>query len=79
MSSKPFAIPKKHLVNGGIMGLNALTFGAFVTAAPTVPLVAAAYLGASTVMSFITGFTTTAAVGGADMRTFCFVFAEVRG
>jgi len=49
------------------MGLNALTFGAFVSAAPTVPIVAAAYLGASTVMSFISGFTTTAAVGGADM------------
>jgi NAD(P) transhydrogenase len=41
--------------------------GAFLTAAPTVPLVAAGYLGANAVMSFISGFTTTAAVGGADM------------
>ena len=58
----------KHLVNGGIMGLNALTMGAFLSAPPTVPLIAAGYLGANTLLSFITGYTTTAAVGGADMR-----------
>lgn len=68
MSSKPLVLPMKHLVNGGIMGLNALTMGAFLSAAPTVPLVAAGYLGANTLLSFISGYTTTAAVGGADMR-----------
>ena len=70
MSSKPLALPKKHLVNSGLMGLNALTMGAFLSAPPTVPLVAAGYLGASTLLSFISGYTTTAAVGGADMRAY---------
>ena len=68
MSSRPLVLPGKHFVNSAIMGANALTMGAFLTAAPTVPLVAAGYLGANTVLSFISGFTTTAAVGGADMR-----------
>jgi NAD(P) transhydrogenase len=40
----------------------------FLAMAPTTPLVAAAYLGLNTVLSFIKGFTTTAAIGGADMR-----------
>jgi len=68
MSSKPLALPKKHLVNSGLMGLNALTMGAFLSAPPTVPLVAAGFLGANALLSFISGYTTTAAVGGADMR-----------
>jgi len=50
------------------MGLNALTMGAFLSVPPTVPLVAAGYLGANALLSFISGYTTTAAVGGADMR-----------
>lgn len=36
--------------------------------APAAPLVAAGYLGVSTLLSFMQGFTTTAAIGGADMR-----------
>ncbi|KAF8844456.1 PNTB-domain-containing protein [Paxillus ammoniavirescens] len=67
MSSRPLMMPGRHFVNGGLLTANALTMAAFVTAAPTVPLVAAGYLGASTVLSFIKGFTTTAAIGGADM------------
>ncbi|KAF9075209.1 NAD(P) transhydrogenase beta subunit-domain-containing protein [Rhodocollybia butyracea] len=67
MSSKPLAIPAKHLVNSAIFGTNAITMGAFVTAAPAVPAIAAAYLGASTILSFVQGITTTAAIGGADM------------
>ena len=39
--------------------------------APAVPAVAATYLGVSTVLSFLQGFTTTSAIGGADMRMFC--------
>ncbi|KAF8447749.1 NAD(P) transhydrogenase beta subunit-domain-containing protein [Boletus edulis BED1] len=67
MGSRPLLLPGRHLINSGLLGLNALTMAAFVTAAPTVPLVAAGYLGASTVLSFLKGFTTTAAIGGADM------------
>ncbi|KAI9571350.1 NAD(P) transhydrogenase beta subunit-domain-containing protein [Boletus coccyginus] len=67
MSSRPLMMPGRHLINSGLLGANALTMAAFVIAAPTVPLVAAGYLGASTLLSFIKGFTTTAAIGGADM------------
>ncbi len=68
MSSRPLSLPGRHLINGSLFGANALTMGAFVTLAPTVPAVAVAYLGANAVLSFIKGFTTTAAIGGADMR-----------
>ncbi|KAG0707662.1 PNTB-domain-containing protein [Suillus ampliporus] len=67
MGSRPLMMPGRHLINSSLFGANALTMAAFVTAAPTVPLVAAGYLGVSTVLSFIKGFTTTAAIGGADM------------
>ena len=42
--------------------------GAFVTMAPGAPLIAAGCLAANTVLSFLKGYTTTAAIGGADMR-----------
>jgi NAD(P) transhydrogenase len=42
--------------------------GAFVTLAPGAPLIAAGALAANTVLSFLKGFTTTSAIGGADMR-----------
>ncbi|KAE9409636.1 PNTB-domain-containing protein [Gymnopus androsaceus JB14] len=67
MSSKPLMLPAKHLINGSILGANAVAMGGFIAAAPAVPAVAAAYLGASTVLSFAQGYTTTAAIGGADM------------
>lgn len=67
MGSRPLMMPGKHIINSSLLGANVLTMAAFVTAAPTVPLVAAGYLGVSTVLSFIKGFTTTAAIGGADM------------
>ena len=41
--------------------------GAFVTMAPANPAIAATCLGANTLLSFIKGYTTTAAIGGADM------------
>ena len=63
-------LPGRHILNGSLLATNAVTMGAFVTLAPTVPMVAAAFMGANTVMSFIKGFTTTAAIGGADMRTY---------
>ncbi|OAX38920.1 PNTB-domain-containing protein [Rhizopogon vinicolor AM-OR11-026] len=67
MGSRPLMLPGRHLINSSLLGANALTMAAFVTAAPTVPLVAAGYLGVSTLLSFIKGFTTTAGIGGADM------------
>ncbi|KIK57733.1 hypothetical protein GYMLUDRAFT_75344 [Collybiopsis luxurians FD-317 M1] len=67
MSSKPLTLPGKHIINSTILGANAVTMAGFVTAAPAVPAVAAAYLGGSTLLSFIQGYTTTAAIGGADM------------
>ncbi|ESK94539.1 nad transhydrogenase [Moniliophthora roreri MCA 2997] len=67
MTSKPLRIPGKHLTNSAVLGANALTMGGFLSMAPAVPGVAAAYLGVSTLLSFIQGFTTTSAIGGADM------------
>lgn len=76
MSSKPKIIPGRHLLNVGLLGGNAATMGAFLTMAPGNPVIAAGALAASTVMSFAKGYTTTAAIGGADMRKCC--IAHVR-
>ncbi|EIW85121.1 PNTB-domain-containing protein [Coniophora puteana RWD-64-598 SS2] len=67
MSSRPLMLPGRHIINSSLLGMNVLTMAAFIKAAPTVPLVAAGYLGASALLSFIKGYTTTAAIGGADM------------
>lgn len=67
MSSRPKVFPKQHLMNSSLLGANIATMGAFVTMAPGAPLIAAACLGANTILSFVKGFTTTAAIGGADM------------
>ncbi|KAH7913737.1 NAD(P) transhydrogenase beta subunit-domain-containing protein [Hygrophoropsis aurantiaca] len=67
MGSRPLMLPGKHLINMSLLGANAATMAGFIIAAPTVPVVAAGYLGASALLSFIKGFTTTAAIGGADM------------
>ncbi|KAL7283379.1 hypothetical protein ACG7TL_002809 [Trametes sanguinea] len=67
MSSRPVHIPGKHLVNSTLLGANIASMGAFIAMAPSAPLIAAGFLGANTVLSFIKGFTTTAAIGGADM------------
>jgi len=70
MSSRPLALPGKHFTNLALLGANAATMGGFLTMAPTsAPIVAASFLTASTALSFIKGYTTTAAIGGADMRT----------
>jgi hypothetical protein len=71
MSSRPLVLPARHLVNSSLLGLNLAAMGGFLAAAPAVPAVAAGYLGLNTLLSFIKGYTLTAAVGGADMRTFC--------
>ncbi|KAK0739410.1 NAD(P) transhydrogenase beta subunit-domain-containing protein [Apiosordaria backusii] len=67
MSSKPLRLPARHAVNAGLLTANVATMGAFVTMAPGAPLIAAGALAANTVLSFIKGYTTTAAIGGADM------------
>lgn len=67
MSSKPLNLPGKHLINSSLLGANALTMAGFLSMSSATPLVAASFLGASTALSFIKGFTTTAAIGGADM------------
>ncbi|KAI1795891.1 PNTB-domain-containing protein [Ganoderma leucocontextum] len=67
MSSRPIALPAKHFINSSLLATNLVSMGAFVTMAPHAPLVAAGFLGANTLLSFIKGFTTTAAIGGADM------------
>jgi NAD(P) transhydrogenase len=67
MSSKPLSLPGRHVVNSGLLAANAATFGAFLTMAPGSPVIAAGALAANTALSFLKGFTTTAAIGGADM------------
>jgi NAD(P) transhydrogenase len=70
MSSKPLVLPGKHLVNASLLGANAATMAGFLSMATPTPLIAASFLGASAVLSFLKGYTTTAAIGGADMRGF---------
>ncbi|KDN41453.1 hypothetical protein RSAG8_07403, partial [Rhizoctonia solani AG-8 WAC10335] len=67
MSSKPLALPGRHLVNSGLLATNFATLGAFVTMAPSAPAIAALCLTGNAALSFIKGYTTTAAIGGADM------------
>ncbi|THC89308.1 hypothetical protein EYZ11_011245 [Aspergillus tanneri] len=49
------------------MKLAGPTMSAFVSMAPANPVIAATCLGANTALSFLKGYTTTAAIGGADM------------
>lgn len=67
MSSSPKLLPGRHLINSTLLGSNIATMGAFVTMAPANPAIAATCLGANTLLSFVKGYTTTAAIGGADM------------
>jgi NAD(P) transhydrogenase len=67
MSSKPLVLPGRHLINSTLLGANMATLGAFLAYAPGAPLIGAACLSANALLSFIKGYTTTAAIGGADM------------
>jgi NAD(P) transhydrogenase len=67
MSSKPTILPGRHLVNIGLLGTNVATMGTFLALAPGAPAIAATCLGVNAALSFAKGFTTTAAIGGADM------------
>lgn len=65
MGSKPLTLPGRHLINSGLLATNMATLGAFVTAAPSAPAIAAMCLTGNAALSFIKGYTTTAAIGGA--------------
>lgn len=67
MSSSPKILPAQKVVNSTLLASNMATMGAFVSMAPGSPAIAATCLGASTLLSFMKGYTTTAAIGGADM------------
>lgn len=67
MSSRPLLLPKRHLVNSSLLGANMLSMAGFLTMAPATVSTAAAFLSINAILSFIKGYTTTAAVGGADM------------
>ncbi|KAK5117356.1 hypothetical protein LTR62_005973 [Meristemomyces frigidus] len=67
MSSRPTILPGRHLINIGLLTTNIATFGAFLAAAPGAPAIAAACLLGNMTLSFAKGFTTTSAIGGADM------------
>lgn len=67
MSSKPLVLPGRHLINSSLLTANFATFGAFLTMAPGSPAIAAGCLAGSTLLSFAKGWTTSAAIGGADM------------
>ncbi|KAL5529770.1 hypothetical protein ACEPAG_5755 [Sanghuangporus baumii] len=67
VSSRPLILPGRHLINSSMLGANLATMGAFVTMAPGAPMIAAGCLAGNTILSFLKGYTTTAAIGGADM------------
>jgi len=70
IGSRPLLLPGRHLINSSLLGANAIAMTGFISMAPSTPLVAAGFLGANTILSFIKGYTTTAAIGGADMRAY---------
>ncbi|TXT07406.1 hypothetical protein VHUM_03126 [Vanrija humicola] len=67
MSSRPLRLPGRHLINTSLLAANTATFGAFLTLGPASPVIAAGCLAGNTLLSFIGGYTTSAAIGGADM------------
>lgn len=67
MSSRPTILPGRHLINGGMLTANVATMGAFLAYAPGAPAIAATCLSVNAALSFAKGFTTTSAIGGADM------------
>ena len=67
MSSRPLILPGRHFINGGLLTANVATMGAFLTLAPASPVIAAGCLAGNAALSFLKGWTTSAAIGGADM------------
>lgn len=67
MSSRPLVLPGRHYINGGLLAANIGCMAGFITMAPTAPVVGASLLAANAALSFAKGWTTSAAIGGADM------------
>lgn len=67
VGSRPTILPGRHAINLGLIGTNAATMAGFMTLAPTAPAVGAALLAGNAALSCIQGWTTSAAIGGADM------------
>ncbi|CAA9956904.1 NAD transhydrogenase mitochondrial [Pyrenophora teres f. maculata] len=67
MSSKPLVLPGRHLINSTLLGANVATMATFLAYAPGAPMIGAACLLGNAALSFVKGYTTTAAIGGADM------------
>ncbi|TFK30007.1 NAD(P) transhydrogenase [Coprinopsis marcescibilis] len=67
MSSKALKLPGGHATNIALLSANIAAMGGFLASIPTTPKIAASFLGLSTILSFAKGYTTTAAIGGADM------------
>jgi NAD(P) transhydrogenase len=67
MSSKPLQFRGRHVLNSGMLATNFATMGVFLAMAPGAPAIAATALSANVALSFLKGYTTTAAIGGADM------------
>jgi NAD(P) transhydrogenase len=67
MSSRPLVLPGRHLINGTMLAANISTMGYFLLHAPGSPAIAAGCLAANALLSFGKGWTTSAAIGGADM------------
>lgn len=67
MSSKPLVLKGRHAINSALLGTNIATGALFATSAVGNPALAATCLLANTALSFVKGYTTTAAIGGADM------------
>lgn len=67
ISSRPTILPGRHLINGGMLAANAACMGTFLTMAPAAPAIGAMCLAGNAALSFAQGWTTSAAIGGADM------------
>lgn len=67
MSSKPLILPGRHIINSSLLAGNLVSGGFFLALAPTAPAIGAALLTANAALSMIQGWTTSAAIGGADM------------
>lgn len=67
MSSRPLILPGRHLINSTLLTANIACFGTFLAMAPTAPAIGAMCLAGNAALSFAKGWTTSAAIGGADM------------